>query len=214
MAAKQKNPLRELTPQEREMLQKVSRSHSLPAEQVIRAGELLAVAQGKNYMEAAHLVGRKSNDAVSHLVSRFNQAGLSALETRPGGRPALQYGLVEKERIIREFQRPPQRTEDGTTTWSLVTLQRALRQAPDGLPQVSTYVIWQVLHEYGWSWQKERSWCGTGKVIRLRKAGPVEVSDPDGAAKKKSNRAGVHPARVSGVQRRRSRALFNRTLSS
>ncbi len=41
-----------------------------------------------------------------------------------------------------------------------------------------------VLHEAGWSWQKDRSWCETGKVKRVRKAGIVEVTDPDAEAKK------------------------------
>jgi hypothetical protein len=66
----------------------------------------------------------------------------------------------------------------------LSTLQRALRQAPDGLPDVSTYTIWVVLQEAGWSWQKNRSWCETGKVKRKRKGEVVEVNDPDATAKK------------------------------
>ncbi len=41
---------------------------------------------------------------------------------------------------MREFRRTPDREHDGTATWSLTTLQRALR-APDGLPAVSTKTI-------------------------------------------------------------------------
>jgi hypothetical protein len=41
-----------------------------------------------------------------------------------------------------------------------------------------------VLKEAGWSWQKNRSWCETGKVARKRKAGVVTVIDPDAEAKK------------------------------
>jgi transposase len=188
MPAKPKNPLRPLTEQEKSVLLKISRSMSASADQVARAKALLAVAEGKTYQQAAAIAGRKSNDAVSQLVSRFNQEGLTALETKHGGGPAIEYSQTEKERIIREFQRTPDRTEDGTATWSLVTLQRSLRKAGDGLPHVSTYVIWQTLHEAGLSWQLDRSWCDTGKVIRLRKSGPVEVEDPDTLAKKKSHR--------------------------
>jgi len=43
---------------------------------VARAKMLLAVHEGKSYGAAAQVAGRKSNDAVSHLVSRFNQAGM------------------------------------------------------------------------------------------------------------------------------------------
>ena len=191
MPAKRNDPLRSLSEHEKTILQKISRSLSLSADQVARAKELLAVADGKSYQQAASLAGRKSNDAVAHLVSRFNQEGLKALETKHAGGPAIEYTQSEKARILREFQRQPDRTEDATANWSLVTLQRALRAAPDGLAHVSTYVIWQTLHQAGLSWQIDRSWCETGKVKRRRKSGPVEVIDPDALAKKKFDRAGL-----------------------
>jgi hypothetical protein len=96
----------------------------------------------------------------------------------------VEYGPAEKERILREARRQPDREADGTATWSLKTLQRTLRAAPDGLPKVSTYTIYTVLCEAGWSWQREGSWCETGKVKRKRKGKTVEVTDPDMAAKK------------------------------
>jgi len=40
------------------------------------------------------------------------------------------------------------------------------------------------LREAGWSWQKDMTWCETGKAKRKRKTGVVEVSDPDATAKK------------------------------
>jgi hypothetical protein len=49
---------------------------------------------------------------------------------------------------------------------------------------VSTYTIWGALHEAGWSWQKDRTWCETGKVERKRNGEVVEVTDPDAVAKK------------------------------
>ncbi len=197
MPVKPKDPLRPLTEPQTVVLLKISRSMSASADQVARAKALLAVAEGKSYQQAATLAGRKSNDAVSQLVSRFNKEGLTALETKHGGGPAIEYTQAQKERILREFHRQPDRVEDGTTTWSLVTLQRALRKAPDGLPHVSTYVIWQTLHEAGLSWQLDRSWCDTGKVIRLRKSGPVAVEDPDTVAKKKSNRTRLRSKRIA-----------------
>jgi hypothetical protein len=83
-----------------------------------------------------------------------------------------------------EWARMPQREQDGTATWSLSLLQRALRQADDGLPQVSTYTIWRTLHAAGLSWQKSRTWCETGIAMRKRKHGVVRVSDPDAAVKR------------------------------
>jgi transposase len=136
------------------------------------------------YTEAARLVGRCCGDVVSQWVARFNAEGLAALEPRPGGAPPVTYGTTERERILAEARRTPDRERDGTATWSLTTLRRALREAEDGLPKVSTYTIWLVLREAGWTWQKDTSWCETGKVQRKRDGQVVEVSDPDATPKK------------------------------
>ena len=184
MSGRQKAPLRELTVEERGELEKLSRASSAPAAWVIRAKLLLAVAAGANYTEAARQVGRRSGDAVSQLVERFNTEGLGAIEPRHGGGPPVRYGSNERERILAEVRRAPDRERDGTATWSLSTLQQALRQAEDGLPQISTYTIYEVLQEAGWSWQESRSWCETGQVIRKRKSGKTTVTDPDAEAKK------------------------------
>jgi len=145
---------------------------------------LLAVADGLNYQEAARAAGRRAGDAVAHLVARFKQEGLAALAARHGGGPPPTYGSAERERILREARRTPDRERDGTATWSLTTVQRALRQADHGLAQVSTYPIWLGLHEAGFTWQASQTWCETDKVKRKRKAGVVEVSDPDAEAQK------------------------------
>src|SRR6187402_1400360 len=149
MTRRQHDPLRPLTNDERTTLERLCRAQSAPAVQVTRAKVLLAVADGLSYRDAARSVGRRSNDAVSHLVSRFNQEGLAALEPRHGGGPAIVYGPTERERIVQEVQRTPDRERDGTATWSLTTLQHALRTAADGLPTVSTFTIFAVLHEAG-----------------------------------------------------------------
>ena len=146
------------------------------------------MADGHAYIEAAHLAGRRTGDAVAALVSLFNHQGLAALEPRHAGGPAILYDAAAKERILREFHRQPDRVRDGTATWSLTTLQRALHRAPDGLPFVSTYTIWCVLRESGLSWQRDRSWCHTGEAVRRRKRGgvvvEVEVHDADATPKK------------------------------
>jgi len=162
----------------------LARSHSAPALSVARARALLAVSQGSSYTEAAQLVGRAVGDSIAQWVTLFNQVGLAAVERQPGGRPPTQYGPEERERILTEFRRPPDRERDGTATWSLNTLQRALRRAPDGLPEVSTYTVWAVLHDAGITWQSDRTWCQTGVAIRKRKRGEVKVQDPDTSAKK------------------------------
>ena len=184
MSRKKKDPLREPTGPERRGLELISRSQSAPAAEVTRARLLLAVARGDDYQDAARAVGRRSGDAVSHLVARFNAEGLAALTPRHGGGRRPTYGAEDAGRILAEARRPPTPEADGTATWSLSTLRRALRAAPDGLPRVSTYTIRRALREAGSSYQRTRTWCPTGEALRRRKAGPVVVADPDSGAKK------------------------------
>jgi transposase len=145
---------------------------------------LLAVADGSDYQQAARAAGRKSGDAVSHLVARFNREGLGALDPRHGGGHKPTYGTPARDRILREVARIPTPDADGTATWSLTILRRVLRAAPDGLPKVSTFTIRQVLHGAGYTFQRTRTWCPTGSAVRKRKAGVATVIDPDAAAKK------------------------------
>src|SRR3954447_16721258 len=149
MSRKKKDPLRELTGPERQGLVQLSRSQAVPAAEVIRAKILLAVAAGDDYQDAAHSVGRRSGDAVAHLVARFNAEGLAALTPRHGGGRRPTYGPDATARILAEAARAPSPEADGTATWSLSTLRRSLRGAPDGLPAVSTYTFRRVLREAG-----------------------------------------------------------------
>src|SRR5262245_50529142 len=75
VSRRQKDPLRDLTAHERRELARISRSQATPAVEVIRARLLLAVASGDDYQTAALSVGRRSGDAVSRLVARFNAEG-------------------------------------------------------------------------------------------------------------------------------------------
>jgi transposase len=184
MSRRRKDPLRGLTEDERARLGELGRATSAPSAPATRARALLAVADGCSYTEAARRVGRRSGDAVAGLVARFNREGLAAVEPRHGGGPRVRYGAAERERILAAVRRTPDRERDRTATWSLTTLQRALRSAEDGLPEVSTYTIWCVLHEADLSWQRDRSWCHTGLATRRRKPGEVEVHDPDATVKR------------------------------
>jgi transposase len=184
MTRRQNDPLRPLTDEERTMLLQISHARSEPAAHVERAKLILAVTTGASSTAAARAVGRRANDPVADLVRRFNQEGLPAIEPQHGGGDRIQYDPLECARVLREFRRSPDREQDGTSVWSLTALQRALRQAPDGLPTISPYVIGQILHDAGYTWQRNRTWCQTGEVQRKRKSGPVTVTDPDAEANK------------------------------
>jgi transposase len=178
-----KHPLRTLTPEERTQLEHLARSHTHPAIKVARAKSLLAVANGLKYTEAARSAGRKSGDAVAKLVTHFNTDGLKALQPKHRGGYTLQYTPELRASLLEEARRSPDRDTDGTSSWSITTLQRAVRCKP-GLEKTSRNTIWKVLHEAGLTWQRDRTWCETGQSARKRKHGTVIVTDPDSDAKK------------------------------
>jgi transposase len=184
MTRRQRDPLRPLTSEERDWLLRIARSQAEPAAHLARAKALLAVADGESYTEAAKVAGRRSGEAVSRLVWRFNREGIAAIAPRHGGGPPIIYAAAERERILTEARRKPELERDGTAKWSLTTLRRALREADDGLPEVSTHTIWKTLKEAGFDWQKDRSWCESGVVERKRGGEVVTVVDPDAEAKK------------------------------
>lgn len=185
MVRRQGAPLRAVTAEERAGLEQIVRAGGERADCVARAKALLAVAAGATFVAAARAAGRRSGDAVAQLVARFNTEGLAAVTPRHGGGVRPQYQAAEQERILREFRRPPDRDEDGTATWSLSTLQRALRRAPDGLPTVSAWSIRHTLHAAGYRWQASRTWCQTGAARRKRRDGTVvQTVDPDATAKR------------------------------
>lgn len=185
MARRQADPLRALRAEERAALSRLSRSRRSPAAQVAGARALLAVAEGQGYTIAAQLAGRRTGDTVARRVARFNREGVAAVVPRHGGGHPVRYGAVEQRRILAEAARAPDRARDGTATWSLSTRQAALRRAADGLPGISTDTIGRTLHDAGLRWQKSRSWCATGAVVRKRKrGGTVTVTDPDAVAKR------------------------------
>src|SRR3954467_208643 len=113
MSRRRNDPLRALTEPERQELTRIARSQTAPAVEVARARILPAVASGDDYQTAARSVGRRSGDAVSHLVARFNAEGIAALTPRHGGGRQPTYGPQERARIAAEATREPTPEGDG-----------------------------------------------------------------------------------------------------
>ena len=174
-------PLRTMSQEEEQTVERLVKATSERVDVVKRAKALLAVRVGKSYTEAAQEVGYKSGDSVSHLVERFNERGLAALLIAPGRGRKATYTLEQRKRMLKEFQRSPDREEDQTATWSLMTLRNALRK--QALPQVGVSTIREVLHEAGYRFGKTRTWCPTGTAVRVRKSGTVTVQDPKAGEK-------------------------------
>jgi transposase len=170
------HPLRVLTQEEEHTLQRLAKASSERVDVVKRAKAILAVQAGKSYTQAAQEAGYKSGDSVSQLVERFNYQGLAALLVAAGRGRKQTYTAEQRQRMLQEFARTPDREADQTASWSLMTLRNALRQ--EALPQVGVSTIREVLHEAGYRFGKTRTWCPTGTALRVRKAGTVTVEDP------------------------------------
>ena len=175
MGARQKIPLRPLSEAEARTLQQVAKASSERVDAVKRAKALLAVAQGKTLTQAGQSA-TLSREGVSQLVERFNQRGLAVLDMAPGRGRKPTYRSEEHARVLQEVQRQPDRLSDQTATWSLKLLEKALRK--EALPHIGATTIGRILHEEGYSLQRNRTWCETGYALRKRKDGIYRVRDP------------------------------------
>ena len=92
------------------------------------------------------------------------------------------YTSEQHARILEEVQRQPDRKEDQTATWSLMTLRKALRERD--LPEIAAETIREVPHEAGYRSLRTRTWMRTGYALRVRKSGTVTTYDPETPEKK------------------------------
>ena len=182
MAHPQKEPVRALSEQEERELRRLARATSERVDVVRRAKVILAVASGQSFTEAAQEVGLKSADGVGKLVQRFNAHGLSALWIAAGAGRKPTYTSEQRARILEEVQRQPDRKEDQTATWSLMTLRKALRETD--LPDIAAETIREVLQEAGYRYLRTRTWVRTGYALRVRKSGTVTTYDRETPEKK------------------------------
>lgn len=196
MAPPQKEPLRALTSEEQVGLERIARAGSERVDRARRARALLAVAAGQPFARAAAQAGLRSPTTVARLVGRFHQRGLAALDTAAGRGRKPSYDGTARAQIVALAQQPPARRRDGTATWSLMALQRALRQQ-GAFPHLGATTIRRVLEDAGSSYQRTRSWCPTGTARRKRTSGVVTVTDPQTERKR-----GRSSKRTAGRRRR------------
>lgn len=181
MGARPNISLRPVSQPELQTLHRVTKASSERVDTVRRAKALLAVAEGERFTQAGLRAGL-SREAVSQLVERFNQRGLASLVIASGRGRKPTYAAEARTQVVQTVQRQPDRLQDQTATWSLNLLQRALRRA--GLPAIGATTIGRILHEEGFSLQRDRTWCQTGTAYRLRKDGVYRVQDPQTQEKK------------------------------
>jgi len=122
---------------------------------------VLAVAAGRSFAQAAVQAGLRSPSTVAHLVERFHLRGLAALTIAAGRGRKPTYDGTARVQIVATAQQPPARRQDGTATWSLLTLERCAAPAgafPAWAPPPSAACS----KDAGSSYQRTRTWCPTG----------------------------------------------------
>jgi hypothetical protein len=198
MSTPQKEPLRPLTVQETQELQRVVKASSERVDSVRRATALLALTNGESFTQAAAQAGYKEADSVCKLVRRFHRSGLAALCIAAGRGRQATYTSQERQHILEELGRDPDREQDQSATWSLSLLQRALRRG--GLPAIGASTIRRVLHQAGYVFGRSRTWCRTGTAVRVRKAGVVTVHDAQAQEKQRLIELAYRIAEAAGIE--------------
>jgi len=182
MAPQQQERLRAVTGEEQGTLEQVRQATSGRHDAVPRATALLAVAAGARFAAAARGAGYAGGSTVHALVKRFHARGLAAGAIAPGRGPRVTYDAAPRAQVVALAQRQPDRKAAGTATWSLRTLERAVRR--ELVPAPSARTIAQILRDAGSASQQTRTWCPTGTAERKRKDGVVRVVDPLTEAKR------------------------------
>jgi transposase len=178
----QKEPLRPLSQQEQDELQRFVRATSERMDVIKRARALLAVTGGQSFAAAAREAGFASSETVCQLVARFNRQGLLALLIAAGRGRKPTYSRQERQKMVETLKSEPVRQVDASATWSLSLLEYKLRET--GFPKVGASTIGRVLHQAGYVYGQSRTWCQTATVLRKRKEGVVRVQDPKMEEKK------------------------------
>ena len=148
MGRHQKRPLRPLTREENDELQRIASSKVERVERIRRARAVLAVAGGESFTQAARTARMRSSSGIAAIVQRFHDRGMSALDTVPGAGRHPIYSLSQRGLILEEVEREMVRNP----LWSLSSLEEALRRSSNGAPRVSAKTIGQVLRDAGYVW--------------------------------------------------------------
>jgi transposase len=147
--------LRELTADERDELERLSRSRTAPAREVERAKILLCASRGQHVpaiAEQMHLTAH----CVRERIRRFNHEGLAALQDQPRpGRPA-QYNPEQVSLVVQTALTKPTDLGLPFAAWTQVRLQDYLNEQQQ-LP-IKRSRIGELLAREGLRWREDETW--------------------------------------------------------
>ena len=151
---------------QRETLQQLVRSRSLPARQIERARIVLLAAEGKTDLQIAARLNI-SNQKAARWRKRFRQFALAGLvkdAPRPGRKPAIPAQL-KAELIRRTTQsKPANATHWARVRWRLKWESARRRYAASGMPTASS-LTWQRLSRSAQTNTSPRNWKTSGVSI-------------------------------------------------
>lgn len=149
--------VRELTADEQETVEHLSRSRTAPAREVERAQIIWRSHQGESVQRIAQTLGR-GEDTVRHWIKRFNAAGMGGLNDEPrAGRPAT-YTPVEVSEVVALSLTDPQTLNLPFASWTLDRLETYLNEVK-GIG-IKRSRIDDVLRNEGLRWRTQETWFG------------------------------------------------------
>jgi transposase len=181
--------LRKLTTEEREELERLSRSRTEEARLVVRAKIVLGLAAGERPYQVADRVG-VGRMAAYEWLHRFNAEGLKGLTDHPRpGRPPT-YTAEQRAEVIAAALTKPDALGLPFASWTLDRL-RAYLAEHKGIGIKRTRID-EILIAEGLRWRKQETWFG-------------QKVDPQFAAKRGRSRSSTRArprARSSSVSTR------------
>ena len=126
--------LLDLSPEEKQDLERWAQSRTLPAGDVFRARLILALAAGQSYREIEQ--GMQTSAAtIARWKTRFEQERLAGLDGRhKGSRPRTATAAVQA-RVVRRVQQKP---NDGSTHWSCRKLAKVMGLSKSTVQRILT----------------------------------------------------------------------------
>jgi len=136
------------TDEDREELERLSKSRIDEARMVERAKIVLECLAGRRNDEVAQAFGIQAA-TVGTWRNRFASEGMAGLRDRPRpGKPAIYPAADLRQRILKQLEVPP---PAGLSAWDGGTLAQALGVSDDA--------VWRVLRKEGVQLRRHRSWC-------------------------------------------------------
>ena len=149
--------LRDLTTEERKVLERLARSRTAEARLVVRAKIVLGLAAGERPYQVADRVG-VGRAAAYEWLHRFNAEGLKGLTDHPRpGRPPT-YTAEQRAEVIAAALTKPDALGLPFASWTLDRLQAYLSEHK-GIGIKRTRID-EILIAEGLRWRKQETWFG------------------------------------------------------